>query len=618
MLAVVVLVPTAGMAVLAVSAAAPRWSDRSASAGVSRAALAMQRLIAFRGDVTTENVYSAALASAADYKLSPAQLSALYGVDFAGLLSDARRIVDADTIWSSFPELAAHRQLLTRVRLDIDARRASFASVEKVFSPFAAAIDDLWKHRVAAARTLIDDSGTHGSAHLRASIDLAESTFAVFRAAQDRTRYANNLLLGRNTAANVEALIEADARFADAEAQGSGRLGPKASVAWQAFVRDPAARRFEAVIDQTVKVGLTGARSPFASDPTKYGAALTDGGRWIIDLADVNGAAASDLGLVAREREASATRAFVVGLLAAVMLAAVAGVMAELTARSVKRPAIRLATSARRISQGEFSLPPLRPQGPRELAETARALNDLTATLSALEGYAVRLAADPRAAILDQPLPGRTGQALQVAMDRLRETIHERERHRVELQEVATHDGLTGLLNRTAALDALERDLSRSKRAGTPMMALFLDIDTFKSINDEYGHETGDDALRFVADALRTTTRTSDIVARLGGDEFLVSGSAVDGPAEFEAFAWRIHEAIASGRLYPGGPDVRVTCSIGIAVAELADTADSLIHKADQALYAAKQRGRDQVVSYSRRLARPASLIAAPSDGART
>ena len=597
MLAVVVLVPTAGMAVLAASTAAPRWSERSASVGVSRDALAMQRLIAFRGKVTAENVYSAALASAAEYKLSPAQLSALYSVDFAGLLNVARRNVDADKIWSSFPELAADRQLLTRLRLDIDAGRATFASVDKVFTKFAAAIDDLWKHRVTAARTLIDDAGTRGSAHLRASIDLAESTFAAFRAALDRTKYTNNLLLGRNTPANVEGLIEADTRFADAEAQGSGRLGPKASVASQALVRDPAARRFEAVIDQTVKIGLTGALSPFASDPTKYGAALTDGGRWIIDLAEVNGAAASDLDQVARDREASATRAFVVGLLAAVALAALAAVMAALTARSVKRPVTRLATSARRISQGEFSVPPLRPTGPREVAETARALNDLTATLSALEGYAVTLAADPRAAILDRPLPGRTGQALQVAMDRLRESIHERERHRLELQEVATHDGLTGLLNRAAALDALERDLSRSKRGGGPMMALFLDIDTFKSINDEYGHETGDNVLRLVADALRATTRTSDIVARLGGDEFLVSGFAVDGPAEFEAFAWRIHAAIASGRLSPGGPDVRVTCSIGIAVAEPADTADSLIHKADQALYAAKHRGRDQVVS---------------------
>ena len=150
------------------------------------------------------------------------------------------------------------------------------------------------------------------------------------------------------------------------------------------------------------------------------------------------------------------------------------------------------------------------------------------------------------------------------------------------------------------------------------MMALFLDIDTFKSINDEYGHEIGDHALRLVGDALRATTRTSDVVARLGGDEFLVAGFAVDGSAEVEAFAWRIHEAIASGRLSPDGRDVRVTCSIGIAVAEPVDTADSLIHKADQALYAAKLRGRDQVVSYGQSVARPANLIATRSERART
>ena len=578
----------------------------------------MQQLIAFRGEVTTENVQSAALASAADYGLSPALLSSLYGVDFVGLLSVARRKVDADRIWSSFPKLAADRQSLKRLRLDIDAKRASFASVDKFFAKFGATIDNLWQHRATVARTLFDDADTRGSAHLRASIDLAQSTFAVFRAALDRTKYTNNLLLGRNTPANVEALIEANTRFADAVAQGTGRLGPKASVAWHALERDPSARRFEAVIDQTVETGLTGARSPFASQPTKYGAALTDGGRWIIDLAVVNGAASSDLKDVARAREASATRAFVVGLLAAVVLAALASVIAALTARSVSRPATRLARSARRISQGEFSVSPLRPHGPRELAETAQALNDLTATLAALERYAVTLAADPSDAILDRPLPGRTGEALQVAMDRLRASIHERERHRAELQEVATHDGLTGLFNRTAAIDALERDLSRSKRDGSPIMALFLDIDTFKNINDEYGHEVGDDALRLVADALRATTRTSDVVARLGGDEFLVSGSAVDGAAEVEAFGWRVHQAIASRSLSSGGRDIRVRCSIGMAVAEPGDTADSLVHKADQALYVAKLRGRDQVVSYGQSVARPANLIATPSDRART
>ena len=211
------------------------------------------------------------------------------------------------------------------------------------------------------------------------------------------------------------------------------------------------------MIDQTVKIGLTGAPSPFASAPTEYGAALTDGGRWIIDLAAVNGAASGDLGDFARDREASATRAFVVGLLAAVVLAALAAVMAALTARSVSRPATRLATSARRISQGEFSIPPLRPNGPRELAETRAGAQRCDGDVVGARGLCRDARHRPRAAILDRPLPGRTGQALQVAMDRLRESIHERERHRVELQEVATHDGLTGVLNRTAALDALER-----------------------------------------------------------------------------------------------------------------------------------------------------------------
>ena len=323
---------------------------------------------------------------------------------------------------------------------------------------------------------------------------------------------------------------------------------------------------------------------------------MTDASRWIIDLAIVNGAASTDLDNSARHLETTAGHSFVTEILAVVFVALLVTAAAALTARAVGHPARRLATSARRISDGEFTIAALPPQGPRELAETARALNDVTATLTVLERYAMTLAEAPDSALLNQPLPGRTGQALQVTLDRLRDSVHEREEHRLALQELATHDGLTGLLNRAAAMDSISHELSRSQRDGTPMMVLFIDLDAFKGVNDNYGHDIGDAALRLTADALRATTRNTDVLARLGGDEFLVSGRAADGAAEVETFAQRVHDAIASGAVSVEGKDVALESSIGIAMAEPGDTADSLIRNADSALYLAKQRGRNQVV----------------------
>lgn len=596
MLAVVVLLPTAGMAVLATSSASSLWSQKRAAADVSRDAVSMQHLIALRGEVNTEYVQAAALTTAADLGVDAARLNTLYGVDFTANLKAARREVDADKTLPAIPELAANMARLNALRLRVDAGNAGFAAVDAFFTRFMGEIDSLWQRRLDSARRLADDDPANGASQVRAQIDVVQATFTALTDASDRTKYTNNLLLGRRVPPNVKALIEANARFTNDVALFHGRLGPKAAAAWRALQRDPSGRRFDRVIDQAVNIGLVGAPSPFASDPTAYGAALTDAGRWIIGLAIVNGAASTDLDDYARHLETTAKHSFVTEILAAAFVALLASVVAALTARAVGHPARRLATSARRISEGEFTIAALPPRGPRELAETARALNDVTATLTALERYAMTLAEAPDSALLNQPLPGRTGQALQVTLDRLRDSVHEREEHRVALQELATHDGLTGLLNRAAALDSISRELSRSQRDGTPMMVLFIDLDAFKGINDTYGHDVGDAALRLTADALRATTRNTDVVARLGGDEFLVSGRAADGEAEVEIFAQRLHDGIASRAVSVGGKDVALESSIGIAMAEPGDTADSLIRNADGALYVAKQRGRNQVV----------------------
>jgi diguanylate cyclase (GGDEF)-like protein len=157
----------------------------------------------------------------------------------------------------------------------------------------------------------------------------------------------------------------------------------------------------------------------------------------------------------------------------------------------------------------------------------------------------------------------------------------------------AAYDGLTALANRRNAYDALTAMISRARRSYTPLAVVMFDLDKFKSINDTYGHAAGDEVLRCVAGALRATVRTSDVIARLGGEEFaaLLPDTTL---AEARVVAERIRTSLALRTIPAIGS--HVTASFGIAELRPGDsTAESLLHRADQAMYRAKAAGRDQV-----------------------
>jgi diguanylate cyclase (GGDEF)-like protein len=278
----------------------------------------------------------------------------------------------------------------------------------------------------------------------------------------------------------------------------------------------------------------------------------------------------------------------------AALLVVLSLVAAALIARQVERPARRLGAAAEEVRDGRFAEAHLAASGPRELADAAAAFNEMSATLEAVEDQVVLLAEDPGAPEAARPLPGRIGEALHGAMERLRASIHAGEDERAELEELAAQDALTGLLNRRAGLDALDAALARARRRGGDTMVLFVDLDGLKELNDRHGHDAGDAALVVVADALRATTRADDAVARLGGDEFIVAGG-VEGHDEVVALAERIRAAVGSSSLVWRGSHLRVHCSIGMAVSgDVATTAEDLVHQADLALYEAKHQGRDR------------------------
>jgi diguanylate cyclase (GGDEF)-like protein len=168
------------------------------------------------------------------------------------------------------------------------------------------------------------------------------------------------------------------------------------------------------------------------------------------------------------------------------------------------------------------------------------------------------------------------------------------ERHLAEeeIRHRVLHDPLTGLPNRTLALDRLASALARRQRDGGMVAVLLLDLDQFKLVNDSLGHEAGDELLTRLAPRLRDALRPADTVARLGGDEFLVICEELDGPRAAIQVAERLAAAV-SQPLVLGEEEHFASASIGIALADTADAdAQMLIRDADAAMYRAKERGR--------------------------
>ena len=175
-------------------------------------------------------------------------------------------------------------------------------------------------------------------------------------------------------------------------------------------------------------------------------------------------------------------------------------------------------------------------------------------------------------------------------------TDDELARREEELAFLATHDPLTGLPNRTLILDRVEQMLARGARSKTPVAALFIDLDNFKSINDTLGHAVGDELLQGVAARLKGVVREADGVGRLGGDEFVVIAEELSMDVGPELVAERLLAALEQPfKLGPDGETrLTVTASIGISAGERTTSAEELLRGADIAMYSAKWDGRNR------------------------
>ena len=174
---------------------------------------------------------------------------------------------------------------------------------------------------------------------------------------------------------------------------------------------------------------------------------------------------------------------------------------------------------------------------------------------------------------------------------------------REELTYLATHDVLTRLVNRRDLYDRVDDVMSHTRRSGTRLGALFIDVDNLKQINDTYGHSVGDQTLIELADRLTSMGRNDDVISRIGGDEFVILLPWLHSVDDAELVAARVLSSLEEPIESDVGT-VQLSVSIGVAFAAGAESADEILRHADAALYRAKKSGKAQWITYDARLDR--------------
>lgn len=189
--------------------------------------------------------------------------------------------------------------------------------------------------------------------------------------------------------------------------------------------------------------------------------------------------------------------------------------------------------------------------------------------------------------------------ALRAQEERLEREVQERTEALASanrlLTHQATHDSLTGLVNRNGLFQQLEMSLSRINRQGGALAVLLLDLDGFKPINDQFGHDAGDRVLTEVASRLRDCARETDVIARLGGDEFVVVAEFIGTDEGAEVLAERILLALQQPLVLNGAVTVTVGASIGVALTRQRCASEVLLKLADEAMYDSKRNGKGLV-----------------------
>jgi len=600
-----VLIPVTALSLLAATVVGGGLDQAHQAASIEHQIPALNDLVALRSALNDEWALSGAEAEAINQGINPDALRDLLGLGGTSVQS-ARSATDGAIRATGVLSSPQDRNTLADLRRSVDQRQLDPVGINAAYHQFDDVIARAFGDRLRGLQQATSALGRGGQDVADALQTLDATNDLLAAGAAQVADLASVWFSGpgqRDSAlGNLNqhhALYLDGASRLDRYAQGDVRAQ------WQAYWKNPLTASFAVVVrdaaagkgvphtpGDTVDISqITAAfKEGFGTAPLLYGLMTTVTTSILHSTSDVR---------------AKAVAGYEHRLAEAVLLVAVAFLIALLIARSITRPLGRLQRRAQEVSDGDLDADPLGLGGPWETALVSEAINDLVSNLRLLEAKAQALAAcafdDP---ILEQQIPGRLGQSLHESVAVLSGSIVEREALQHDLAHQATHDALTGLCNRAAAIDALTKALARAHRAGEAVAVLYVDLDDFKRANDAHGHGVGDRILREVAARMARTVRSGDFIARLGGDEFVILTERIEESAEATLLANRligaVSEPIEVGRL-----QLSVGASVGIALAlDGHEDPMQLLARADLAVCRAKQRGRSQVELYDESLQR--------------
>ncbi|MGY6499861.1 MAG: putative bifunctional diguanylate cyclase/phosphodiesterase [Acidimicrobiales bacterium] len=600
---VLALIPMAAAVWIGVTEVRDITVARADAQVVESAVAEMVTLQTLRVTLADESYWSSALVGVSEMGVPNAVVRALTGIDLDAELETTQDLVDGLVAEAGLDEV---RQVLDEIRSgdidDLSALRDGYMELEELV---AAANNEV-------LRTL-RDRATRSSGDLGSRLQVFEAaTFARQTVTAQVDAYFSSQVLPIDEISTPSLLlVEQRALYGLAMAEVDRLVEPDSAVAaaLAALRADSDSAAFFEQVDGRVEFivadGVAGSEPSLATI-----AADLEGVAGVFEAAaaasaghlDLILAAADDLEAVSREladEQASASRRVALTFLA---LGAASLLFAAILTRKIGRPLRDLAEGARAMRDGSAGVS-IEPRGPGEVREATAALNDASRHLELVEKQALALArGELEHASLHAPVPGSIGASLQEAVTTLAASLSEREDFRQRLMHEASHDGLTQLSNRNASMAHLHQGLSRTRRTGTALAVLFIDLDGFKDVNDRHGHQAGDTVLRRVAQRLTDTVRDGDHVGRLGGDELVIIAEPIGGLREAQELATRLL-AVVSEPIDLGAEEVRVAACIGVAVSEPHHTlADELIREADLAVYQAKGEGRGRIALWDEEL----------------
>jgi diguanylate cyclase (GGDEF)-like protein len=625
-LVALVMVPVLILAALAVSELIPRWSTASKATAIEAQVDSLEALVGLHGALAGGRYLAEfdRLITAVD--VSRGDLADLLGFDVATQVGETRESAED-----------ALRILGADAPVDVVTVRASFAALEG--TPVEPAVADRFEALAITARERVVDEieairDTMSPAHAH-RLDAALESLRIAGGLIDVVA-PQGLHLGTLWyPSSQDQLSDTQAAYAWLGALSTGHRAattrlrqlevPRVIASLDRIAADRSTDDF----DDAVKAARDGEAIAANPDGSQINAIFRGYMVRVDMIGELVEEAIGAVGDEASDLAAAQRRAFVSWAGLALALAAVAVTTAVIFGRSIAKPLHDLAAYAQAVNAGRLDTDPGHGdrRGPRETRAAFAVVTGLATNLRLLDAKANALATcafdDP---VLSEPLPGRLGSSLDSSVTVLSDSIVERDRLQSHLAHQATHDPLTGVANRTAALIGIREAIGRSRRSGEPTAVLVVDLNAFKSINDRFGQTAGDEVLRRTAERLARRVRSVDLVARTGGDEFVVISERVSGIDAAVDLARRILAEVNRPIDVAGG-SMSVDAAIGLALStDGADDAHRLLAHADAAMVRAKHRDRSAIEVFDTDLQRRmverediehalAEAIAAPGGG---